>query len=128
MILLPGQILRMMYISLVLVRHGLDEIILATHLFRPIRFVRYLAPWNWIPRHRESRGVRIRKALEDLGPIFVKFGQLLSTRRDLLPDDIAEELALLQDHVPPFPNDQARAILERAYQRQQYVPGQGMKT
>jgi len=116
-ILLPRQILRMMYISLVLVRHGLDEIILATHLFRPIRFVRYLAPWNWVPRHRESRGVRIRRALEDLGPIFVKFGQLLSTRRDLLPDDIAEELALLQDHVPPFPNDQARAIVERAYQR-----------
>jgi ubiquinone biosynthesis protein len=115
MILLPGQILRMMYISLVLLRHGLDEIVLATHLFRPIRFVRYLAPWNWIPRRREPRGVRIRRALEDLGPIFVKFGQLLSTRRDLLPDDVADELALLQDHVPPFPSDQARAILERAY-------------
>lgn len=117
MILLPGQILRMMYINLVLLKHGLDEIILATHLFRPIRFIRYLAPWNWFRRHTEPRGVRIRRTLEDLGPIFVKFGQLLSTRRDLLPDDIAEELAHLQDHVPPFPSDRARAILERAYQR-----------
>ena len=117
MILLPGQILRMMYINLVLLKHGLDEIILATHLFRPIRFVRYFAPWSWFRRHTESRGVRIRRALEDLGPIFVKFGQLLSTRRDLLPDDIAEELAHLQDHVPPFPSDRARAILERVYER-----------
>ncbi|MBF6592468.1 MAG: ubiquinone biosynthesis regulatory protein kinase UbiB, partial [Ktedonobacterales bacterium] len=107
----------MLYINLVLVKHGLDEIILATHLFRPIRFVRYLAPWNWFRHHREPRGVRIRRALEDLGPIFVKFGQLLSTRRDLLPDDIAEELAYLQDHVPPFPSEQACAILERTYER-----------
>ena len=113
----PAQLLRLLYINRVLVRHGLDDIILATHLFRPIAFVRHLLPWNWTPRAplTLSRGARIRLALEDLGPIFVKFGQMLSTRRDLLPDDIALELAKLQDQVPPFPGDQARAIIERAY-------------
>ncbi len=112
----PAQLLRLLHINLVLVRHGLDDIVLATHLFRPISFVRHLLPWNWLRDLRaRPRGVRIRLALEDLGPIFVKFGQMLSTRRDLLPDDIAEELAKLQDRVPPFPSGQARAIVERAY-------------
>lgn len=110
----PAQIIRLVHINFVLVRHGLDEIILATHLFRPFRFLYYLAPWNWIPRDRGPRGVRIRRALEDLGPIYVKFGQIMSTRRDLLPDDIALELARLQDHVPPFPGSQARAAIEAA--------------
>jgi ubiquinone biosynthesis protein len=110
----PAQIIRLVHINFVLARHGLDEIILATHLFRPFRFLYYLAPWNWIPRERGPRGVRIRRALEELGPIYVKFGQILSTRQDLLPDDIAQELALLQDHVPPFPGSQARAAIEAA--------------
>jgi ubiquinone biosynthesis protein len=110
----PAQILRLVHINFVLVRHGLDEIILATHLFRFFRFLYYLAPWNWVPRRREPRAVRIRKALEDLGPIYVKFGQILSTRRDLLPDDIAEELARLQDRVPPFPGARAKAMIEAA--------------
>jgi ubiquinone biosynthesis protein len=111
----PAQIIRLAHINFVLVRHGLDEIILATHLFRPFRILYYLAPWNWLPRKREPRAVRIRTALEDLGPIYVKFGQILSTRQDLLPDDIAEELARLQDHVPPFPGAQAKALVERVY-------------
>jgi ubiquinone biosynthesis protein len=64
-----------------------------------------------------ARGARIRGALEDLGPIFVKFGQTLSTRRDLLPDDIAEELVKLQDRVPPFPGSEARLTIERALGR-----------
>lgn len=110
----PGQALRLLYISWVLVRHGLDDLILATHLFRPLRFLRVFMWWNWFRRHA-PRGERIRRALEDLGPIFVKFGQILSTRRDLLPDDIALELARLQDRVPPFPGAQARAIVEKAY-------------
>ncbi len=109
----PRQLLRVMYISWVLVRHGLDEIVLATHLFRPVRFLRFFAPWHYITR-QAPRGVRIRQALEDLGPIFVKFGQILSTRQDLLPDDIATELARLQDQVPPFPGDRARALVEKA--------------
>ena len=110
----PAQIFRLVHINFVLVRHGLDEIILATHLFRPFRFLYYIAPWNWIPRKRGPRAVRIRRALEDLGPIYVKFGQILSTRQDLLPDDIALELARLQDDVPPFPGEQARAAIEAA--------------
>ena len=110
----PAQIFRLVHINFVLVRHGLDEIILATHLFRPFRFLYYMAPWNWIPRKRGPRAVRIRRALEDLGPIYVKFGQILSTRQDLLPDDIALELARLQDNVPPFPGEQARAAIEAA--------------
>jgi len=111
----PAQILRLIHINFVLVRHGLDEIILATHLFRPFRFLYYMAPWNWVPRRREPRAIRIRRALEDLGPIYVKFGQILSTRRDLLPDDIALELAQLQDNVPPFPGSMAKAQIEAAF-------------
>jgi ubiquinone biosynthesis protein len=111
----PAQIIRMIHINLVLVRHGLDEIILATHLFRPLRFLYYMAPWNWVPHNRGPRGARIRSALQDLGPIYVKFGQILSTRQDLLPDDIALELAHLQDDVPPFPGSVAKAQIEAAY-------------
>ena len=113
--LTPSQILRLMHISIVLARHGLDEVVLAIHLFRPIRFVLYLLPWHWFRRNDISHAVRIRRALEDLGPIFVKFGQMLSTRRDLLPDDIADELAKLQDSVPPFPGEQARQVIEKAF-------------
>ena len=106
-----SQFFRLMKISWVLVSQGLDELILASHLFRPLRFLKIFMPWTWVKR-RTSRSVRIRRALEQLGPIFVKFGQILSTRRDLLPDDIATELARLQDQVPPFPDAQARQIIE----------------
>jgi ubiquinone biosynthesis protein len=110
----PKQIRRLLHIQRVLVRHGLDELVLATHLFRPIRFVGTLSPNYWLGAKDEPRGVRIRRTLEDLGPIFVKFGQTLSTRRDLLPDDIAEELIKLQDRVPAFPGSDAKAIVEQA--------------
>ena len=108
------QALRIIHINSVLGRHGLDEVILATHLFRPVRFLQYFSPWRWFRREKLPRGVRIRRSLEDLGPIFVKFGQILSTRRDLLADDIAIELAQLQDNVPAFPGAQARAIIEKS--------------
>ena len=104
---------RILEIQRVLVRYGLDDIIKTTHLLRPLRFLFYLAPGR---RNREAPiGERIRLALEELGPIFVKFGQALSTRRDLLPKDIADELAKLQDAVPPFPAEQAVEILDSAY-------------
>ncbi len=106
-------LMRMIGIQRVLVRHGLDEIITATHFLRPLRFLFYL-----FPRAKdvsEPLGTRIRMALIELGPIFVKFGQAVSTRRDLLPPDIADELALLQDRVPPFPADEARSILDDVY-------------
>ena len=104
---------RMLAIQRVLVKYGLDDIIKETHLWRPLRFLFYLAPRG---RGRDAPvGERIRLALEELGPIFVKFGQAISTRRDLLPPDIADELAKLQDAVPPFPAEQAIAIIEDAY-------------
>jgi ubiquinone biosynthesis protein len=109
---------RLLQIQRVLVRHGLDEMILAAHLFRPLRYAFYLSPATWFERSKGgTRGERIRLALEELGPIFVKFGQALSTRRDLLPADVADELEKLQDRVPPFPGSEARAIVERAYGR-----------
>lgn len=111
------QVMRLVYINHILLRHGLDEIILATHLLRPLRFLSLLSPWRWFRAEDIPRGERIRRALEDLGPIFVKFGQILSTRRDLLPDDIADQLARLQDQVPSFPGDTALAIVERAYKK-----------
>jgi ubiquinone biosynthesis protein len=112
----PSEAFRLLHINWVLLRHGLDEVILATHLFRPVRFLLYLSPFYWFRRHKlPPYPVRMRQALEDLGPIFVKFGQILSTRRDLLPDDIADELARLQDAVPPFSGTQARKLIEKSY-------------
>ncbi|WP_456375486.1 ubiquinone biosynthesis regulatory protein kinase UbiB [Thiolapillus sp.] len=109
------QGMRVLHIAWVLAKHGLDEFILAAHLFRPIRFFRYLSPFYWLQKgQRPGYGVRIRRTLEDLGPIYIKFGQILSTRRDLLPDEIAEELVKLQDNVPPFPAAQSQAIVEKA--------------
>ena len=114
----PRQLLRLLVIYLTLVRHGLDDIVRATHLLPALRFVLYLTPsyWYWARKRAEvPRGERLRLALEELGPIFVKFGQILSTRRDLLPDDLAIELAKLQDQVTPIAAGQARLILEKAY-------------
>jgi ubiquinone biosynthesis protein len=108
---------RLLTIHRVLVRYGLDDFVRATHLYRPLRFVFWLSPWTWWRRSRGTRGERLRRALEDLGPIFVKFGQVVSTRRDLLPADIADELAKLQDRVPPFPGEAARARIEVALGR-----------
>lgn len=109
------QALRLIHINNVLGRHGLDEIIFATHMLRPVRYLQYLSPWRWFRRENLPRGARIRRSLEDLGPIFIKFGQILSTRRDLLPDDIADELAQLQDNVPAFPGNLARVIIEKSF-------------
>lgn len=115
MFIRPKQFIRLLRINYVLMRHGLDDIIFATHLFRPFRFLIYLLPWNWFLRDRSPRGQRIRNTLEDLGPVFIKFGQMLSTRRDLLADDIADELEMLQDAVPPFAGEKSRKIIEKAF-------------
>jgi ubiquinone biosynthesis protein len=109
---------RLLQIQRVLLKYGLHDFVRATHLYAPLRFLFYLSPDTWRnPHRRASRAVRLRLALEELGPIFVKFGQALSTRRDLLPADVAEELARLQDRVPPFPGSVARTLIERAYGR-----------
>jgi ubiquinone biosynthesis protein len=108
---------RLLKIHRVLVRYGLDDYVRATHLYRPLRFVFWLSPWTWFSRRHGTRGERLRRALEDLGPIFVKFGQVVSTRRDLLPPDIADELAKLQDRVPPFDAELAKARIESSLGR-----------
>ena len=108
------QILRLITINIIFLRHGLDEYIFAIHLFRPLEFLYKLAPWNWFREHKDNRATRLRRALEDLGPIFIKFGQMLSTRRDLLSPDYAVELAKLQDRVPAFPSDISVALIEKA--------------
>jgi ubiquinone biosynthesis protein len=109
---------RLLQIQRALVRHGLDDFVRATHLYRPFRFLFYLSPWTWFQRSAGvTRGERLRLALEELGPVFVKFGQAVSTRRDLLPVDIADELAKLQDRVPPFGSQLAVTTIERAFGR-----------
>lgn len=107
------QLWRLIQINRVTVYYGIDRLLLGnTHLFWLV-WLNRLLPWNWRARAQGSRGERIRKALEVLGPIFIKFGQALSTRKDLLPDDIGQELAKLQDDCPPFDPDHARAIIEK---------------
>lgn len=111
----PVQIIRLFQINIILMRHAFTPTVLGSQ--SPfLRFMSYLNPFNFF-RRKKSRGESIRTALEELGPIFVKFGQLLSTRRDLLPDDIADELAKLQDRVPPFPGIQARQIVEKSFNK-----------
>jgi len=109
----PKLILRLLNINWVLITHGLDDLILKTHLFRPLRFLAIFSPNFWRKKEFGTRGERIRRTLEDLGPIYVKFGQALSTRKDILPDDIADELVKLQDKVPPFSDQQAREVIEQ---------------
>ncbi|MEW6415407.1 MAG: ubiquinone biosynthesis regulatory protein kinase UbiB [Pseudomonadota bacterium] len=109
------KLLRLARILTVGLRFGLEEFFLGHERVRPLRWL-VRATLFWRPL-AEPRGVRLRRALEALGPIFVKFGQMLSTRRDLVPLDIADELALLQDRVPPFASAQAIATLEAAYRK-----------
>jgi ubiquinone biosynthesis protein len=106
------KFLRLLKIISVATRYGLDEIVISElPVPRTAKFIDKLFFWRNISA---PRGVRLRMALEELGPIFVKFGQVLSTRRDLMPPDIADELALLQDRVPPFPTEIAIAQITRA--------------
>lgn len=109
----PIQLLRLMKINTVLVRHGLNRPVIGKYSSL-LRWLSYFNPWSWSKKSK-PRGESMRLLLEELGPIFVKFGQLLSTRRDILPDDIAEELGKLQDQVPPFSGDTAIRIIESAY-------------
>lgn len=107
------RIFRLLRIFQVALRYGLEEFLLGHARFRTVRWAARAALF-WRPL-RAPRAVRLREALEDLGPIFVKFGQVLSTRRDLLPADLADELAKLQDQVPPFASQDVVVLLERTY-------------
>tara|TARA_R110002020_G_scaffold46256_5_gene131684 strand:+ start:49 stop:1671 length:1623 start_codon:yes stop_codon:yes gene_type:complete len=105
--------LRLLRISWVISRHRLDTLLPLERLPWWLRALLWFSPLRLIPVGKRSRGERLRLSLEALGPIFIKFGQMLSTRRDLLPADIADELKRLQDQVPPFPGDQAAARVEK---------------
>src|SRR5271163_2144094 len=109
------QVVRLMHINYILAKNGLDRVVVSIRLFSPFRFIVYLNPWNWLRREKLTRGEALRKTLEELGPIFTKFGQALSTRPDILPPDIAQELCKLQDKVPPFPSEKALEIIETTF-------------
>ncbi|MFT3857775.1 MAG: ubiquinone biosynthesis regulatory protein kinase UbiB [Aquabacterium sp.] len=108
-------LLRPVFISLIALRYGLDGLVLDS--LRSKRWSAFARVLVFGRRLNAPRGQRLREALERLGPIFVKFGQMLSTRRDLLPADVADELARLQDRVPPFPSDVSIKLVEKAMGR-----------
>jgi len=107
------NIQRLIAIQRVLVKYGLDEIIKKTHFLRPLRYIFYIFPKKNIKT--DSLGRRLRLAFEELGPIFVKFGQVISTRRDLISPDIADELSKLQDQVKPIPSKKIIDQLTKIY-------------
>ena len=109
--------MRALRIGRVLLRYRLDDLLAGTPAERWLKLMRPFVPRASREIAALSRGARLRLALQELGPIFVKFGQILSTRRDLVPPDVSEELTLLQDRVAPFAGDVAQAIVERALQQ-----------
>jgi ubiquinone biosynthesis protein len=112
------QLFRLIKINRVITYHGLDKLVLANSKYAWLTVInRLLFPWNWRPRNNAPRGVRLRLALEELGPIFIKLGQALSTRKDLLPEDFSVELCKLQDDCPPFDETHSRQIIEKALKR-----------
>ena len=111
--LTPKNIIRLLAIQKILFGYRLNELIEKIPILKPFRYLFFFFPKKI--NNQSSLGERITKALEELGPIFVKFGQVISTRRDLLPADIANELAKLQDQVTPFAQSEAIKILENEY-------------
>lgn len=108
----PPRLLRLLQIAWIIVRYRLYEVVFLLPPFNRVTL------WEgWLLGHRRPLATRLRLAFERLGPVYIKLGQALSTRRDLLPPEVAEELARLQDRVPPFPGAQARAMLEQIYRQ-----------
>lgn len=105
---------RVIYIQYIWIRNGLDDVLTTHPQLSMFRFLIYFNPWFWT-RQKQDRAVAIRQTLETLGPLFVKFGQALSTRPDILPPDIAFELSKLQDKVPAFSSEKVLKILNQAY-------------
>lgn len=111
------QVARLIRINRVLTHYQIDKMVLSHSKYAWLLLLNKLLPWNWRPSSKGSRGERIRLALEELGPIFIKLGQALSTRKDLLPEDIGIELRKLQDDCPPFDEQHSIAIIERGLKR-----------
>lgn len=111
-----SSLLRIVFIHRIFLKYGLDDVLFNSPMAAPARYLCWFSPYRWTYRKTRAlpRSVRLRCSLEELGPIFVKFGQMLSTRRDLLPEDIAAELALLQDKVPPFASVESIATIQTA--------------
>jgi ubiquinone biosynthesis protein len=107
------HLFRLVSINFTLARFGLDQIVLSIHFFRPLYLLGVINPFNWFRSNDLSQAERLRLCIESLGPIFIKFGQMMATRRDLLGDEITNELEKLLDQVPPFPLQQARDIVEQ---------------
>ena len=106
------KLLRSIKINRVLTHYQIDKLIFENSKYSWLILVNKLFPWNWSGRSNAPRGERIRLALEELGPIFIKFGQALSTRKDLMPYDISLELAKLQDDCPPFDEKKSLQMIE----------------
>jgi ubiquinone biosynthesis protein len=107
----PLDVIRLIKINRTLLRFGLNRSVIHKEA-KSLRLVSYFNPWSFRAAPSE-RGESLCLMLEKLGPVFVKFGQMLSTRRDLLPEDIADALAKLQDSVSPFSGKEALAIVEK---------------
>ena len=109
------NLFRLIAINYTLARFGLDEVFLSFYYLRPLRLLSLINPFNWFRNKQYTQAERLRLCIESLGPIFIKFGQMLATRKDLLPEDIITELEKLLDQVPPFPLEQARDIIEQQF-------------
>jgi ubiquinone biosynthesis protein len=107
------NLLRLISINFTLARFGLDEVVLSLHFYRPLYLLGKINPFNWFRSNDLSEAERLRLCIESLGPIFIKFGQMMATRRDLFGDEITDELEKLLDQVPPFPWQEARDIIEQ---------------
>jgi len=105
---------RIIYIIFIVLKFRLDEFLI---LRKKFLILLIFVPLNLFKSKKNNRAIRLRLALESLGPIFIKFGQMLSTRKDLLPTDIANELAKLQDKVPPFKFKQVKQTIEDSYSK-----------
>ncbi len=116
-LILLTKLRRLLVILWVVSKYRLDQLLPHRHLPMSARLLLALGPWRLFPTPKLARGERLRLTLETLGPIFIKFGQILSTRRDLLPDDVAEALQKLQDEVSPFPGQQAQQLIETSLKR-----------
>ncbi|QBZ82379.1 putative protein kinase UbiB [Hydrogenovibrio crunogenus] len=111
------QLTRIIKINRVLTHYQIDKLVLSETKYAWLIVANLLLPWNWRFQSRGNRGERIRLALEELGPIFIKLGQALSTRKDLLPEDISVELRKLQDDCPPFDEQHSISIIEKGLKR-----------
>ena len=115
--MLFSQASRIIKINRVLTFHKIDYLVLADTKFSWLIIANMILPWNWRKKSTGERGVRIRLALEELGPIFIKLGQAISTRKDLLPEDISVELRKLQDDCPPFDEQHSIQIIEQGLKK-----------